>query len=505
MILKQFYLGCLAHASYLVGDEQTGDVAVVDPQRDIDQYVTFAADHNLQIKHVFLTHLHADFIAGHLELRDRVGAKIYLGASAKAKYAFTALKDGEGIEFGKVRLEVLETPGHTPESISILVYDLAVSDTQPNAVLTGDTLFIGDVGRPDLRAALGWSAAQLGGMLYDSLHNKLLPLPDASLVYPAHGAGSLCGKSISKETVSTIGEQRRVNYALQPMTKDAFIQVVTADQPEAPDYFTYDAVLNSEERPTLDQALEQGLNPLPLDTVLGLQSANAQILDTRDPAEFAAAHLKGSINIGLGGQYATWAGTVLNREDPIVIIAVPGREKESAVRLGRIGFDHIVGFLNDGLRSLDSRPDLVTTTESFSPQYALERMAGSNSRIEPSTNSVVGAGLAPPDHRVLANPNSGGDTFNSLADASAPLVIDVRNPGERTRKFIDGSQSIPLNHLVEKADHLPRDREILVYCAGGYRSSIAASLLQRAAFTHVAEIAGGLAAWDSAHLPLRTS
>jgi hydroxyacylglutathione hydrolase len=465
MILKQFYLGCLAHASYLIGDEATGEAAVVDPQRDIDQYVAFAADHKLQIKHVFLTHLHADFIAGHLELRDRVGAKIYLGAAAKAKYAFTPLKDGEGIDFGNVRLRVLETPGHTPESISILVYDLAISDVKPNAVLTGDTLFIGDVGRPDLRAALGWSATQLGGMLYESLHNKLLPLPDASLVYPAHGAGSLCGKAISKETFSTIGEQRRVNYALQPMTKDAFIQVVTADQPEAPDYFTYDAVLNSEERPTLDQALEVGLNPLPLDSVLGLQSADAQIVDTRDPSEFAAAHLKGSINIGLGGQYATWAGTILNREDPIVIIAAPGREKESAVRLGRIGFDHLVGFLQDGLRSLDSRPDLVTTTASLSPQYALEAMAGSEN----------------------------------------PLVIDVRNPGERTRKYIDGSESMPLNHLVEKADRFPRGREIIVYCAGGYRSSIAASLLQRSGFYRVSEIAGGLAAWESAHLPIRTT
>ena len=385
------------------------------------------------------------------------------------------MKDGEGIDFGNVRLRILETPGHTPESISILVYDLAVSATAPNAVLTGDTLFIGDVGRPDLRAALGWSATQLGGMLYESLHNKLLPLPDASLVYPAHGAGSLCGKAISKETVSTMGEQRRVNYALQPMTKDAFIQVVTADQPEAPDYFTYDAVLNSEERPTLDQALEQGLNPLPLDSVLGLQSAGAQILDTRDPAEFAAAHLKGSVNIGLGGQYATWAGTILNREDPIVIIAAPGREKESAVRLGRIGFDHIVGYLQDGLRSLDSRPDLLTTTESFSPQYALETMAASKSPLD--TNATV-----------HLNP---------------PLVIDVRNPGERARKFIDGSESIPLNHLAEKSVGLPRDRQILVFCAGGYRSSVAASLLQRAGFKNVAEIAGGLAAWESAHLPIR--
>src|ERR1700753_2133868 len=416
MILKQFYLNCLAHASYIIGDEASGEAAVVDPQRDIDQYLAFAGENKLQIKHVFLTHLHADFIAGHLELRDRVGAKIYLGAAAKAKYTFTPLKDGEGIDFGNVRLRVLETPGHTPESISILVYDLAASDLEPNAVLTGDTLFIAHVARPDLRAALGWSATQLGGMLYESLHNKLLPLPDSSLVYPAHGAGSLCGKSISKETVSTIGEQRRVSSARQPMTKDAFIQVVTADQPEAPDYFTYDAVLNSEERPTLDQALDQGLNPLPLDTVLGLQTAGAQILDTRDPAEFAAAHLKGSINIGLGGQYATWAGTILNREDPIVIIAAPGREKESAVRLGRIGLEHIVGHLPDGLRSLDTRPHLVTTPKSFSRQHALEAIARPNPSPAP----------------------------NATVDLNPPLVIDVRNPGERVRKYIDNSESIPL-------------------------------------------------------------
>ena len=245
---------------------------------------------------------------------------------------------------------------------------------QPYAVLTGDTLFIGDVGRPDLRAALGWSASQLGGMLFDSLHTKLLALPDESLVYPAHGAGSLCGKSLSKETVSTLGEQRRSNYALQPMSKEAFIQVVTADQPDAPAYFNYDAVLNSEERPTLDQTLAH-VNPMTLDDVLALQSVGAQILDTRDSAEFAAAHLAGSINIGLGGQYATWAGTVLSREHPIVIIADPGRENEAATRLGRIGFDHIVGYLKDGLHSLESRPELTATTERLSAPFAAELLS----------------------------------------------------------------------------------------------------------------------------------
>ena len=305
-------LPCLAHASYVIGDEKTGTAAVVDPQRDTDQYLAFATENTLQIRHVFLTHLHADFIAGHLELRDRVGATIYLGRTAKAAYAFSPLGDGDILDLGRVRLKIMETPGHTPESISILVYDLNTSEARPYAVLTGGTLFIGDVGRPDLRAALGWSATELGGMLFDSLHTKLLGLPDESLVYPAHGAGSLCGKAISKETMSTLGEQRRKNYALQPMSKEAFIQVVTADQPEAPAYFTYDAVLNSEERPTLDQTLAREMNPLTLDALLELRAKGAQILDTRDPDEFGAAHLAGSINIGLGGQYATWAGTLLN-------------------------------------------------------------------------------------------------------------------------------------------------------------------------------------------------
>lgn len=464
MILKQFYLPCLAHASYVVGDEATGTAAVIDPQRDTDQYIAFAAEHGLKIQHVFLTHLHADFVAGHLELRDRAGAKIYLGAAAKAKYAFTPLHDSDVIEFGRVRLKILETPGHTPESVSIVVYDLDASDTQPRAVFTGDTLFIGDVGRPDLRAALGWSATQLGSMLFDSLHTKLLALPDESLVYPAHGAGSLCGKALSKETVSTMGEQRRVNYALQPMSKEAFIQVVTADQPDAPAYFTYDAVLNSEERPTLDQSLARGMKPLTLDQVLALQSTGAQILDTRDAGEFAAAHLAGSINIGLVGQYATWAGTVLDHEHPIVIIADPGRENESAVRLGRIGFDHVAGYLQDGLQSLDARPERIAVTERVSAPYAAEL----------------------------------------LSSSAPPLAIDVRAPGERNEKYIAGSVGIPLSRLAEKLKELPRDRRLLVYCAGGYRSSIAASLMRRSGLRDVDEIAGGLAGWEAANLPVET-
>ncbi|HWB54715.1 MAG TPA: rhodanese-like domain-containing protein, partial [Tepidisphaeraceae bacterium] len=310
-----------------------------------------------------------------------------------------------------------------------------------------------------------WTAQQLGSMLYDSLHEKLLPLPDETLVYPAHGAGSLCGKVLSKETVSTLAQQRRLNYALQPMSKEAFIQVVTADQPDAPAYFNYDAVLNSQEHPTLDQTLAREMKPLALGKVLELQSQGAQILDTRDPAEFAAAHLKGSINIGLGGQFATWAGTILNREHPIVVIAAPGRETEAATRLGRIGFDNVAGYVKDGLHAIDARPDLTVRTDRLSAPFANE----------------------------------------SLSSPNPPVAVDVRSPKERSQKYIAGSVSVPLNHLNENIVKIPKDRPLLVYCAGGYRSSIAASLLQLHGFDNVREIAGGIAAWEAAKLPMQVN
>jgi hydroxyacylglutathione hydrolase len=461
LVLKQFYLNCLAHASYVVADSTSGVAAVVDPQRDIDQYLEFATANRLSIKHVTLTHFHADFVAGHLELRDRVGASIYLGAAAKAEYAFTPLADGGEIDLGRVKLRAIETPGHTAESISIAVFDLDASATDPHAVLTGDTLFVGDVGRPDLRVALGWSAVDLGSMLYDSLHNKLMTLPDASLVYPAHGAGSLCGKALSKETVSTIGEQRRVNYALQPMPKDRFIDIVTADQPEAPAYFTYDAVLNTKEHATLTETLERG--PIRLDQLLALRTVGAQVLDTRDPGDFAAAHLAGSINISLGGQFATWAGSILSRERPIVIVADPGRERESMMRLGRIGFDHVAGYLGGGMLSVEEQPSLMAATERLGAPLAADR----------------------------------------LVSEHPPLLVDVRSPREHDGKHIEGSVSMPLNHLAEHLRELPRNRPIIVHCAGGYRSSIAASILMRDGFAHVSELAGGIAAWDAAGLPSR--
>ncbi len=458
MFLKQYYLGCLAHASYLIADEASGSAIVVDPQRDIQQYLTDAAHLGVQIRHVFLTHFHADFIAGHLELRDTCGADIRLGSRAQAEYKFVPMKDGDTLEFPGLRLQILETPGHTIESISILVFDLKKDAEKPYAVLTGDTLFIGDVGRPDLRASLGWTAQELGGHLYDSLHNKLLPLPDETLVYPAHGAGSLCGKNLSSDTVSTLGEQRRFNYALQPMSKEEFIRLVTADQPDAPTYFTYDAILNTRERATLEKSLEQVLQPVELEEVLKMGDAGAQILDVRDAAEYAKGHMAGSINIGLGGQYATWAGTLLNSTRPIVIIAEPGREQEAALRLGRIGFDHVKGYLRDGMEALADRPDLVWATERVSAPMLAEE---------------------------LASPNP-------------PLIVDIRTPREWNTKHIGDSVNLPLSQLQQRIGEVPADRRIAVHCAGGYRSSIAASILTQHGITNLIELAGGIAAWEAA-------
>jgi len=460
VILKQYYLGCLAHASYLVADPVGGRAAVIDPQRDVEQYVVDAEEIGCTIGHVFLTHMHADFIAGHLELRDRVGATIHLGAQASAEYAFTPMADGDEVQLGHLRLSVLETPGHSPESISILVFDPGQDEHRPHAVLTGDTLFIGDVGRPDLRASLGWRADQLASLLYDSLRDKLLRLPDDTLVYPAHGAGSLCGKNLSTDTVSTIGVQRAYNYALQPMSRERFIEIVTTDQPDTPAYFTYDAVLNARERPTLDDALERELRALSLAQLLELVADGAQLLDTRDQAEFEGAHIRGALNIGLDGSYATWCGTILDPGQAVVLVARPGCEIEAATRLGRIGFDTVAGYLAGGMQPLDNAPELI-------------------GRIE----RITAASLA-----------------EQLETVEPPLVLDVRTAGEYSDAHIHGAVHIPLSRLAARVGEVPSERAVVVYCASGYRSSIASSMLRREGLPRVANLVGGLAAWKSAQL-----
>lgn len=457
MILKQYYLGCLAHASYLIADEAAGEAVVVDPQRDIEQYVADAEALDCRIASVFLTHLHADFIAGHLELRDRMGATVRLGARAEAEYPFTAMEDGSELQLGRVRLQVLETPGHSPESISILVYDGERSEEVPYAVLTGDTLFIGDVGRPDLRASLGWSAEDLASMLYDSLRDKLLPLPDETLVYPAHGAGSLCGKNLSTDTVSTIGVQRRYNYALQPMGRERFVELVIADQPDTPAYFSYDAVLNARERPTLDQALARELRPLSLEELRELVAAGAELLDAREPIDFEGAHFPGALNVGLGGSFATWCGTILDRERPVVLVTDPGREPEAATRLGRIGFDTVAGYLENGMQAAAGTLELIERTE-----------------------RVTAASLA-----------------EQLSSDAPPLLVDVRTPREWEEAHIDSAVNLPLSQLADRLTELPEDRSLIVYCAGGYRSAIAVSLLRREGRHGVADLVGGIGAWEA--------
>ncbi|WP_152049638.1 MBL fold metallo-hydrolase [Tautonia marina] len=461
MKIEQYYLGCLAHASYMIVDERTGIAAVVDPQRDIDQYVRDAEANGWSIRYVFLTHFHADFLAGHIELRDRTGAHIYLGSRAEAEYDFTPVKDGDVVEFGDVRLEILETPGHTPEGISILAYDLTKSDTQPHAVLTGDTLFIGDVGRPDLLASIGVTADELAEMLYNSITNKLVKLPDETLIYPAHGAGSLCGKQLSTERVSTIGEQKKYNYALQPMSKEQFIKLVEVDQPDAPDYFVHDAILNRKERSSLDETMKRALRPLDLDEFLRIRDEGAQVLDVREAADFEGAHLAGAINVGLKGQYATWCGTVLSHDRPIVVIAETGDEEEAIMRLGRIGFDNAAGYLKGGMGALDGRDDLLR-----------------------STPRITAPALA--EH---------------LASDQAPVILDVRSEKERDAGRIERSLHIPLGHLVERIDEVPADRDVVVHCQGGYRSSIAASLLRRHGRDRVTDLVGGYKAWAASNAP----
>jgi rhodanese-related sulfurtransferase/glyoxylase-like metal-dependent hydrolase (beta-lactamase superfamily II) len=439
---------------------------VVDPQRDIDQYLADAKAGGYTIRHVFLTHFHADFVAGHIELRDKAGATIHLGRRAEAEFECVHMKDGDVVEFGDVKLAIMETPGHTPEGISILVYDLAKSRTEPLAVLTGDTLFIGDVGRPDLLASIGVTADELADMLYDSITNKLVKLPDATLVYPAHGAGSMCGKSLSKETVSTIGEQKKFNYALQPMSREAFKAIVTADQPEAPDYFVHDAILNRKERAALGDAMEKTLKPLSLDEVLALGKSGGQLLDVRDGIDFEGGHLTGALNIALNGKYATWAGSMLSHDKPIVVIAEEGGEEEAVMRLGRIGFDNVAGYLAGGMNALAARDDLVERTGRITAPALAEWLAGKR-------------------------PDAG----------AAPIVVDVRSEAEHAGGHIAGALNIPLTHLDERIGEIPAGRSVAVHCEGGYRSAIAASLLQKLGRRDVYDMVGGYKAWLAAKLP----
>jgi hydroxyacylglutathione hydrolase len=457
MRFTQYYLECLSLASYLIGDETTGQAVVVDPRRDVSEYLADAEAHGLTIVGVINTHFHADFIAGHLELAAATGAWIGYGRRAEAEYPIRKLADGERISLGDVTLQIMETPGHTPESISILVYEHA-SDTVPYGVLTGDALFIGDVGRPDLLASLGHTPDELARMLYDSVQNKLMRLPDEVRVFPTHGAGSACGKNLSTERQSTIGEQRRTNYACMPMSEEEFVALVTAGQPSAPNYFAYDAVLNRKNRDLFREAAVP--RPLTAAEFLSARAAGAVVLDARDPQEFATGHVRGALNVPADGRFAETAGMVVEPGDQLLVVAPQDREDEVVTRLARIGFDRVLGYLRE-------------------PEAAFLGMVAEMSRASRVTASELRA---------------------ALERAEPPVVLDVRNHGERELGAIDGSLNIPLAELSGRLSEVP-DRPIVVYCAGGYRSSVAASLLRRAGRKDVSDLLGGYAAWRMALAP----
>jgi rhodanese-related sulfurtransferase/glyoxylase-like metal-dependent hydrolase (beta-lactamase superfamily II) len=464
MIFTQHYLACLSHASYLIGDETTGRAVVVDPRRDVAAYLEEAAAEGLMIERVIETHLHADFLSGHLELAAATGAIIAFGEGAAVDFPTESLSHGQRLELGEVTLEIRATPGHTPESISVVVYEHP-GDEHPYGVLTGDTLFVGDVGRPDLLASqgTGYDAETLGRLLYRSLHEQLLVLPDATRVFPAHGAGSSCGKQLSSETSSTIGEQRRTNYALQPMTEAQFVAAVTEGQPVRPHYFTFDAQRNREDRPLLDET--ETPPALTLSDVLQAVAGGAIALDTREPADFAAGHLRGALNVGLEGRFAEWAGDVLHPTRDVVLVGDPAAALESRVRLSRIGFDRVVGHLADPSELFFDRPDLVEA----SSRVTIEQLA-----------ELVG--LEP-----------------------ALQLVDVRNPGETAEGTLQGATLIPLPVLVDAVDQLDRDAPVVVSCASGYRSVVAASLLRNAGFADVSDLIGGYGAWTVAGLPVETA
>jgi hydroxyacylglutathione hydrolase len=455
MIFEQFYLGCLAHASYMLGSG--GEAAVVDPQRDIDIYLQAAAAHGLKIRYIFETHLHADFVSGHRELAARTGATVYIGAKAGARFPHVPLSDGFELRFGDVQLRVLETPGHTPESVCLVVTDLSES-SDPKLVLTGDTLFIGDVGRPDL--APQFTPQQLAGMLYDSLHEKLLRLPDSTQVYPAHGAGSLCGRQMRNERSSTIGIERLTNYALQIDQRDEFVRELTTNLPPRPAYFAQDAEMN--------RSGADPLGELPPLVAVGARELRerlergALVLDTRAPEQFAAGHVPGSINISLSGQFAAWAGTILGLEaQPVILAESQEKADEARIRLSRVGIEHVREYLDGGI--------------------AAWQQAGFDLQSLPQV------------------------TADELRSRLAQLqVLDVRREPEWTAGHIAGALFWPLDRFPSALPPLDAHAPIAVHCKSGYRSSIACSLLQRAGFTDLVNVTGGFDSWEQAAFPAET-
>jgi len=454
MFFEQFYLTCLAHASYMIGSG--GEAAVIDPQRDVDLYLKVAEEQNLKIRHIFETHLHADFVSGHKELAARTGAQIYFGAEAHAAFPHVPLTDGSEVKMGSIRVRALETPGHTPESVCFVVIDEEKS-SQPWAVLTGDTLFIGDVGRPDLSRT--HTPQQLAALLYDSLHQKLLALPDATLVYPAHGAGSLCGRSMRAERSSTIGTERLTNHALQIASREEFVQQMTANLPARPDYFLEDAEMNRSGATALTEL--SPLAPLTPEQLKALLDRGANVLDVRPGEQFATGHVPGSISIALSGQFASWAGGILGiHSKPILVAETDAQVEEARMRMARVGIEEVGGFLAGG--------------------FAAWQKAGMP---------------------VLATPQISPSELGKKLQEGSVRVLDVRREGEWQAGHIAQADWRALDTFPHGLPSLDGNHPIAVHCKSGYRSMIACSLLERAGHRNVINVTGGFDAWQAAGLP----
>lgn len=447
MFIKQIYTDCISEAAYFV--ESDGEAIVIDPLRDIDVYLQLAQEHNATIKYIFETHFHADFVSGHLDLSEKTGAPIVYGPETHAAFKFHLAKDNEIFKIGHITVEVLHTPGHTLESSCYLLKD---ETGKSHCIFTGDTLFVGDVGRPDLSSG-NLSKEELASIMYDSIHNKLLKLPDDVIVYPAHGAGSSCGKNISSETSSTIGNERRTNYALREQSKEEFIQAVTEDLNEAPVYFSVNAKINKEGYDNLEDVKSKGLTPLSVEDLKSKIKEGFVVLDTRNAEEFTNGFVPGSIFIGLEGRFAEWAGTLLSFKNPILLVTAPGMEEETLIRLARVGFDNVEGYLKGGFdawKNAGEKIDLVIDVEA--DELAMD---------------------LPFDDKLL--------------------VVDVRKPNEFIEGHVKDSLNIPLSEMTDVAQiaHLEEDQNIYVHCAGGYRSVIAASLLKQQGYHNLRNVLGG--------------
>ncbi|MFC9230624.1 rhodanese-like domain-containing protein [Streptomyces decoyicus] len=493
MHFAQYYLDCLSQASYLIGDETTGRAVLVDPRRDIDEYLHDAEAAGLRIELVIETHIHADFLSGHLELARATDAAIAFGEAAETGFPIRRLRDGERISLGPdgtegVTLTALATPGHTLESICLVIHEHP-DDEVPFGVLTGDTLFVGDVGRPDLLSAAGHSAHDMAARLHRSLHTKLLTLPDATRVFPAHGAGSACGRSLSSETSSTIGDQRRLNYALQPMAEADFVRLVTAGQPATPGYFAHDAALNRDGHPLLDPGPPPALT---LDEALAAcDRQGAVLLDCRPSAAYTRAHLAGSLHTSLDTRFAEYAGSVVAPGTPVVLIADPGTEQEARLRLARIGYDRVLGHLSDPAAVLERTPALTRRSRRIRhDELAPERPQPADAAAAGAPAAEAPAGEAP----AIGAPAADGpaaDAPAADAPATGAQLIDVRNPAEYEAGALPGARNIPLAGLAHRLTELDPARPVVLYCRSGGRSVIAAALLEARGFGDVCDVVGG--------------